>query len=142
MFMPSNITGEADRHSDYQSTQRSFALKEYPAVLEVLSHPKSKSNNATSILSTHNEQGYQVAVGVARPQTSVVDWVLVIEETHEQAFASVTELRKIILACVFGTAGFILIVTIPLAHYCHTDQEAQGSYGKINPTISTKSLWE
>lgn len=120
VFVPSNVTGDADRHSEYQATQDPFSLSNYPAVLEVLSHPKSKSNNATSTLNTHNEQGYNVAVGIARPQTSLVDWVLVIEETHEQAFASVTELRKIILACVFGSAGFILIVTIPLAHYCVT----------------------
>lgn len=46
--------------------------------------------------------------------------MLVIEETHTQAFGPVSELRKIILACVFGTAGFIAVAVIPLAHYSVT----------------------
>ncbi|OKL62765.1 Two-component system protein B [Talaromyces atroroseus] len=117
VFMPTVLSDQTDRHSQYRTTQDAFPLSKYPAVLDALAHPTSKSNNATSNLSTHNEQGYNVAVGVARPQSSLVDWVLIIEETHTQAFASVTELRKLILACVFGTAGFILLVVIPLAHY-------------------------
>jgi osomolarity two-component system, sensor histidine kinase SLN1 len=117
VFMPTILSGQTDRHSEYRDARDSFSLGQYPAVLEALSHPTSKSNNATSNLNTYNEQDYNVAVGVARPQSSLVDWVLVIEETHKQAFASVTELRKIILACVFGTAGVILLAVIPLAHY-------------------------
>ena len=44
-----------------------FALKQYPGALTVLSTINPKVNNATSFLSTTNEQGYSVAVGVARP---------------------------------------------------------------------------
>lgn len=120
VFLPSIISGQVDRHSQYRQSSTPFALKKYPEVLNMLAHPRSTSNNATSSLNTKNEQGCDVAIGVARPPTDVVDWVVIMEETHSQAFAPVVQLRKIVLACVFGTAGFIALVVCPLAHYCIT----------------------
>ncbi|QKX57174.1 uncharacterized protein TRUGW13939_04282 [Talaromyces rugulosus] len=120
VFLPSVIPGQVDRHSQYRQSSTSFALKSYPEVLNILAHPKSTSNHVTSSLDTKNEQGCDVAIGVARPPTDAVDWVVIMEETHSQAFAPVAKLRKIVLACVFGTAGFIALVVFPLAHYCIT----------------------
>lgn len=120
VFTPSLVSGFEDRHSEYRATQSTFPLAKYPTVLDALQTPRSTFDNSSSDLDTTNEQGYRVAVGVARPQSTLVDWVLVIEETHAQAFAPVSELRKIILACVFGTAGFIAVAIIPLAHYSVT----------------------
>ncbi|KAH8695230.1 putative sensor histidine kinase/response regulator TcsB/Sln1 [Talaromyces proteolyticus] len=120
VFMPPVTEGESDRHDQYRNNDAPFKLSSYPQVLGVLSNPKPTANNSTSSLATTNEQGYEVAVGVARPQTNVVDWVVIMEETHAQAFASVVQLRNIILACVFGTAGFITLIVFPLAHYSVT----------------------
>jgi osomolarity two-component system sensor histidine kinase SLN1 len=120
VFLPSVISDQVDRHSQYRQSSTPFALKSYPEVLNILAHPKFTSNHATSSLNTKNEQGCDVAIGVARPPTDVVDWVVIMEETHSQAFAPVAQLRKIVLACVFGTAGFIALVVFPLAYYCIT----------------------
>ncbi|CRG86322.1 osomolarity two-component system, sensor histidine kinase SLN1 [Talaromyces islandicus] len=120
VFLPPVIPGHADRHSQYRQSSTPFALDSYPEVLNMLAHPKSTSNHATSSLDTKNEEGYDVAVGVARPPTDLVDWVVAMEETQSQAFAPVVQLRKIVLACVFGTAGLIALVVCPLAHYCIT----------------------
>lgn len=120
VFTPSLVSGFEDRHSEYRATQTTFPLAKYPTVLHALQTPRSTYDNSSSDLDTTNEQGYRVAVGVARPQSTLVDWVLVIEETHTQAFAPVSQLRKIILACVFGTLGFIMVAVIPLAHYSVT----------------------
>lgn len=120
ILLPSVIPGQVDRHSQYRQSNTPFALKTYPEVFNMLAHPKSTSNHATSSLNTQNEQGCDVAIGVARPPSNVVDWVVIMEETHSQAFAPVAQLRKIVLACVFGTAGFVALVVFPLAHYCIT----------------------
>jgi osomolarity two-component system sensor histidine kinase SLN1 len=120
VFTPSLVSGFDDRHSEYRATLTTFPLAKYPTVLDALQTPRSTYDNSSSDLDTTNEQGYRVAVGVARPQSKLVDWILVIEETHAQAFAPVAQLRTIILACVFGTAGFIALAVIPLAHYSVT----------------------
>lgn len=57
-----------------------------------------------------------MAVGVARPQTSLVTWAVIVEQDHSEAYAPVSELRKILLGTVFGTAGLVLLLIIPCAH--------------------------
>ena len=58
-----------------------------------------------------------VAVGYARPQSSLVNWLLIVEQTHHEAWQPIERLRTIVLACVFGTMGLILIVVLPMAHF-------------------------
>jgi osomolarity two-component system sensor histidine kinase SLN1 len=117
VFKPTPIAGQDDRHSAYNKNGASFPLESYPAVRNSFATANPAINNATSDLSTSNEQGYNVAVGVARPQTTLVDWSLVVEQTHDEAWAPVIQLRNILLACVFGTAGFIALLVIPMAHF-------------------------
>lgn len=85
--------------------------------LEIMLEPYENENKSISKLSTQNERGYKVTVGVTRPQSSLVQWILVVEETHSEAFAPVARLQKIILACVFGTAGFIILVVPLVSHW-------------------------
>jgi osomolarity two-component system sensor histidine kinase SLN1 len=42
---------------------------------------------------------------------------VVVEQTHKEAFAPVVKLRKILLACVFGTFGVIALLVVPMAHF-------------------------
>ena len=114
VFNPETIPGQDNRHSDYNGS--SFPLADYPAALYELSTPIPKPDNGTSQLSTTNEQGSKVAVGVARPHTTLVDWVLILELDHADAFSPATRLRNILLACVFGTAAVIALFVIPVAH--------------------------
>jgi osomolarity two-component system sensor histidine kinase SLN1 len=117
---PAN-SGQADRHSQrsFGSGRYSnpFQLRQYPSVLQVLSSQISEPNNATSDLSTTNEQGYAVAVGVARPQTPLVSWAIVVEQDEDEAYEPIETLRKILLGCVFGTLGLILLLVFPFAHW-------------------------
>jgi osomolarity two-component system sensor histidine kinase SLN1 len=58
-----------------------------------------------------------VAVGYARPQSTLVNWLLIIEQSHEEAWEPINKLRTIVLSCVFGAIGLIFLVVIPMAHY-------------------------
>lgn len=117
---PLPAPGQTDRHGIRSFATGGFMdmfeLKQYPAALDVYYAQNPKVNNATSFLSTRNEQGYSVAVGVARPQTSLVTWAVIVEQDHSEAYAPVSELRKILLGTVFGTAGLVLLLIIPCAH--------------------------
>ncbi|EPS29265.1 hypothetical protein PDE_04214 [Penicillium oxalicum 114-2] len=119
VFEPTPLPGQASRHSK-MNTSTPFSLSMYKTALEIMNRPYSQENKTLSELSTTNEEGNSVAVGVIRPQTSLAQWILVVEETHSEAFSPVYRLRKIILACFFGTAGAILLLVPILAHFAVT----------------------
>lgn len=116
IFEPTPLPTQASRHSG-MSTDMPFILSTYPTALQVMLQPYLNVNRAISHLSTRNERGANVAVGAVRPQSTLVQWILLVEETHSEAFAPVVRLRKIILACVFGTAGAIILVVPLLTHW-------------------------
>lgn len=110
------------RHSQYLSNltafkSSNFSLKRYPAALNGFSQQHLGVNNQSSQMSATNENNVSVAVGYARPQSSLVSWLLIVEQSHSEAWAPINKLRKIVLACVFGTIGAILLVIVPLAHF-------------------------
>lgn len=94
----------------------SFPLSQYPALIDLYYNKNPKPNNATAFLSTKNEQGTPVAVGVARPQSTLVDWAVVVEKTRDEAYLPIRTLRVILLGCVFGTAILIVFLIVPCAH--------------------------
>lgn len=111
-----------DRHSQYNANlskygTSNFTEKAYPAVLAGFGNQNPVVNNASSILTTHNENNVSVAVGYARPQNALVNWLLIIEQSHDEAWEPINQLKTIVLSCVFGTVGLILIVVVPMAHY-------------------------
>ncbi|KAF3392842.1 Two-component system protein B [Penicillium rolfsii] len=116
IFEPTPLPGQASRHGQ-EATSTSFALSQYQMALDIMLEPYGHQNKSISRLSTTNEDGTKVAVGVIRPQTTLAQWILVVEETHAEAFSPVLRLRKIILACVFGTAGAILLLVPLLTHW-------------------------
>lgn len=116
IFEPTPLPTQASRHSG-MSTDMPFILSTYPTALQVMLQPYLSVNRAISHLETRNERRANVAVGAVRPQSTLVQWILLVEETHSEAFAPVVRLRKIILACVFGTAGVIILVVPLLTHW-------------------------
>ncbi|KAL3954106.1 hypothetical protein ACCO45_012062 [Purpureocillium lilacinum] len=118
---PIHMPGEVQRHAnrDYVDGQydADFSLSSYPAVFDAYYKNISGPNNATAFLSTTNEQDVRVAVGVARPQSTLVDWAVVVEKAEAEAYVPISTLRKILLGCVFGTAGLIIIFIVPTAHW-------------------------
>ncbi|KAM3438578.1 hypothetical protein MY4824_003117 [Beauveria thailandica] len=119
-FVLSPVTplGQADRHQVQQGNwDLSFVLSRYPAIHGVYSTYNGKPNNARASLTEKNEQGYPVAVGVARPRTTLVDWAIVVEKSHSEAYLPISQLRKILVGCAFGTAGLVMILIIPCAYF-------------------------
>ncbi|PFH62189.1 hypothetical protein XA68_14730 [Ophiocordyceps unilateralis] len=110
---PPRIERRPSRHGDLGS---SFPLSEYPALMGLYYNRNPTPNNATALLSTRNEQGSLVAVGVARPQSTLVDWAVIVEKTQEEAYLPIRTLRGILLGCVFGTACLIILLIFPCAH--------------------------
>lgn len=122
VFPPFPNEGQTDRHSQYNqnlSTMGSsnFSLYQYPAAMAGFGKLNPHINSAGSDLSTKNENNVTVAVGYARPQSSLVNWLLIVEQTHEEAWQPIERLRTIVLACVFATVGLLLIVVFPMAHF-------------------------
>ncbi|PVH74143.1 hypothetical protein DL98DRAFT_34611 [Cadophora sp. DSE1049] len=109
VFPPNPFQGQSNRHQRYLS---------YPAAVDGFRNYLPNSvNSADSKLTTDNEQNVSVAVGWARPQSTLVSWLLLVEQSHEEAWSPIKRLQTIVLACVFGTIGLILIVVLPMAHY-------------------------
>ncbi|RCI09188.1 hypothetical protein L249_1460 [Ophiocordyceps polyrhachis-furcata BCC 54312] len=105
-----------ERRPDRRDMGPSFPLAQYPALLDLYYNKNPQPNNATAFLSTKNEQGSAVAVGVARPQSTLVDWAVVIEKTQDEAYQPIQTLRSILLGCVFSTACLIICLIVPCAH--------------------------
>lgn len=121
LFPPPVAEDYADRHTKHnfedQTFDDPFPMPDFPAVFSVFWNRNAESvNNATSMLGSRNEQGHSVAVGVARPQTSLVTWAVVVEQDQHEANTPIRTLRNILLGCVFATAGLVLILIIPCAH--------------------------
>jgi osomolarity two-component system sensor histidine kinase SLN1 len=119
---PPNATEGRNRHTAYlanitQYGASNFSAKEYPAAVRGFGVWNNEVNQAGSMLSTRNENNVSVSVGFARPQSNLVDWLLIVEMTHKEAWEPVEKLRLIVLACVFGSIGLILLVVIPTAHF-------------------------
>ena len=122
IFPPVPIPGQIDRHTKYNSNltqlgSSNFTESAYPAIVAGFGNHNPAINNASSMLSTTNENNVTVAVGYARPASTLVEWLLIIEQSHDEAWAPITTLRKIVLACVLGTMALILVVALPMAHY-------------------------
>ncbi|EXF77206.1 hsp90-like protein [Colletotrichum fioriniae PJ7] len=117
---PNPLSGQGDRHDERSwsagKDDDPFPMKDYPAVLASFTKQIATPNNSSSMLSTNNEQGLPVAVGFARTNTALVNWTVVVEQAKSEADTPIETLRNIILGCVFGTAGLIIILIFPCAH--------------------------
>jgi len=117
--LPPNETYKDPRHSQraFGTSQASFAMHNYPIVLDAVTSSTGQINNQGGRISTQNEQGVQVSVGYAVPSSRMVDWVLLLEQSKEEVYQPIVTLRKVLIACVFGSALVVILLTLPLAHY-------------------------
>lgn len=116
---PTLRTNQRDSHETYGYAQNATAFdwSKFPAIQRGYTEATGASNNAGSIISTDNEEGRNVAVGYALVNSSMVDWMYVVEQDHSEVWKPIYRLRNVIIACVFGTAGAMLILAFPVAHY-------------------------
>ena len=112
-------SSRSTRHAKYTfgNPDTPFTMGSYPAVLNAVSINNNDLNNAGSLLKSKNEEGDQVSVGFAMSSTDVVDWIVVVEQSHAEVIQPINHLRNVLLACVFGTVGGILLLLFPIAHY-------------------------
>jgi osomolarity two-component system sensor histidine kinase SLN1 len=110
----------ANRHTKHDLASRNysqpFKSTEYNAAYKAFTYKNPAVNNASSMLSTTNEEGIAVAVGYARPPTALVNWTVIIEQARSEAFVPINTLQHILLGTVFGTAGVVLLFIVPCAH--------------------------
>ncbi|KAK5147244.1 hypothetical protein LTR04_000879, partial [Oleoguttula sp. CCFEE 6159] len=110
---------DSSRHMSHAvgTANAPFDISTFPAVQTGLTQNQQSTNNAGSLISTHNEEGLSVSVGFAIPDTSLCDWIVVLEQEQSEVWAPINHLRNVLLACVFGTVGALLLLTLPLAHF-------------------------
>lgn len=101
---PQNNATLGNRHLDraYNSTggpELPFQMKSFPAVLNAYTKDSHAVNNAAAMINSHNEEGKEVSVGYAVPNSAMVDWILVFEQSHHEVTAPITHLRNVLLAC-------------------------------------------
>ena len=115
---PTQNSSRSTRHSmrAYGMPNLPFQMQHYPAVLDAYTSNTGSRNNAGSLISTTNEENDHVSVGYALPTSSMVDWALIVEQSYAEVIAPIHRLRNVLVACVFGTVGAILLLLLPLAH--------------------------
>ncbi|KAF2789147.1 hypothetical protein K505DRAFT_352768 [Melanomma pulvis-pyrius CBS 109.77] len=116
---PTPRTDQIPRHGIYDTSLQSpaFEWDKFPAIRQGFTVGTGATNNAGSIISTNNEEGEHVAVGYAIVNNSMVDWMVVVEQSHSEVWAPIYRLRNVIVACVFGTMGAMLLLAFPVAHF-------------------------
>lgn len=93
-----------------------FEMSRYPALLHAFSEDNAEIQNAGSLLSTTNEENRHVSAGFALPLSPMVDWAVLVEQSHGEVTAPIDHLRNVLIACVFGTSGVLLLLVFPIAH--------------------------
>ena len=100
----------------YGTPNGAFEMNQYPAVVEAYTKHHNQIQNAGSMISTQNEEKRHVSVGFALPVSPMVDWVVLVEQSHGEVTAPIHRLRNVLVACVFGTTGVLLLLVFPIAH--------------------------
>ncbi|KAF2214387.1 hypothetical protein CERZMDRAFT_95658 [Cercospora zeae-maydis SCOH1-5] len=117
-LMPLNTTVAA-RHPNRTAGALNppFKAGAYPAVESAIIGDNRGIDDVNSMLRTHNEADHSVSVSYSVPPTTLVDWVVVVEQAKSEVWKPINDLRAIILACLFAVMGFWLIVSFPIAHW-------------------------
>ncbi|KAL8764700.1 MAG: hypothetical protein Q9209_007923 [Squamulea sp. 1 TL-2023] len=111
---PSRSTRHTSR--DWGQTNTTFEMRQYRAVLDGYTENKGARKSSGSILSTRNEENKHVSAGYALAKAPMVDWLLIVEQSYGEVHEPIDRLRNILLACVFGTAGLVIVLLFPIAH--------------------------
>ena len=116
---PAQNVSRSTRHASraFGTSNAPFRMEDFPAVLDAYSLLPDDTASSGSMISTHNEEGDRVSVGYSVPVSPLVDWVLLVEQTYGEVTAPIRRLRDILLACVFGTVGVLLLFLLPIAHF-------------------------
>jgi osomolarity two-component system sensor histidine kinase SLN1 len=118
-LMPPTQRQGIKRHGQYDTAldPQPFDWTRYPAIRKGFTEATGATNNAGSLIDTRNEAGDHVAVGYAMVRNPMVTWLVLIEQSHDEVWGPIFHLRKVLLACVFGAMGALMLLAFPVAHY-------------------------
>jgi osomolarity two-component system sensor histidine kinase SLN1 len=118
-LVPPTNRADVKRHGQYDTAldPPSFDWTRYPAIRKGFTEATGNTNNAGSVIDARNEDNDKVAVGYAIVQSPMVTWMIAVEQEHNEVWGPIYNLRKVILACVFGTLGAMMLLAFPIAHY-------------------------
>ncbi|KAK5111598.1 hypothetical protein LTR85_011827 [Meristemomyces frigidus] len=110
---------DAKRHPGHTvgTANAPFNAKSFPAIVSALARNNDDYDNSGALIKTHNENGDKVSVGYAMPQSSMVNWAILVSQARSEVWQPINRLRDILIACVFATAAFMAIIAFPLAHF-------------------------
>ncbi|KAA8894984.1 hypothetical protein FN846DRAFT_365203 [Sphaerosporella brunnea] len=100
-----------------------FSVKQqvnrFPVVAGAWRHSKGNGDYSGVTLETKDAFGTKVSVGYATVAFDATNssFLLLVEQAHSETFEPMYRLRRIVIGCVFGTVGLILIFTFPAAHF-------------------------
>ena len=115
---PTINSSRTTRHSKAAfPSNYSFPYSQFQAIQTVFTTNQNAQSNAGSNLDTYNEEGDHVSVGYALVGAAAADWAVIVEEDYNEVHQPFNDLRNVLLACIFGTIGFIVLSVFPLAHY-------------------------
>jgi osomolarity two-component system sensor histidine kinase SLN1 len=139
-LVPPTNRDDVKRHvqDDANLNLPSFDWTQYPAVRKGFTEATGMTNNAGSIIETRNQDGDGVAVGYALVQSPMVSWMIAVEQEHDEVWGPIYNLRKVILACVFGTMGAMLLLAFPVAHF--SSRPIRRLRDATKKTVSPQSL--
>lgn len=118
-ILPLNDTS-AGRHPKHvkSSDNAPFNASDYPIIYNAIAAAEINSSDSSGAnVKAKNEAGKPVSVGYAKAQSSIVDWIVLVEQDREEIWQPINRLRDVIVACVFATAAFMAIISYPLAHF-------------------------
>jgi osomolarity two-component system sensor histidine kinase SLN1 len=117
--LPPTNRQDLKRHGGNDNAQPDapFDWSQFVAVRRGFTERTGTVSNAGSDMSVRNELGDRVSVGYAIVQSTLVDWMILLEMSYDEVWSPITHLRTLILACVFGTIGALLLLVLPVAHY-------------------------
>lgn len=120
---PSNSTLSFRHSHQYNQSKfqdRSFPMRDYPAVLDAWTKRNHDVDNAGAFISTVNEQNAKVSVGYAILSSPLVQWVLLVEQSVSEVVAPIIHLRDVVIICVFSVIGLLVVIILPIAHFSVT----------------------
>lgn len=118
-ILPLNDTYRSRHPNHVRDTPNAvFNSTEYPVINKALeAASRNASDNSGANVRAKNEANDAVSVGYATAQSPIVNWVVIVEQSRKEVWKPINQLRDVILACVFATAGLMAVIAYPLAHF-------------------------
>ncbi|KAJ8607442.1 hypothetical protein MRB53_040292 [Persea americana] len=116
-IFPPNTTGTANATlADVYATGVPVNSMQLPVVKTALQATASSDYSGASLRGV-TADGTAVSYGYALAKVLIVDWIVLVQSPRSEVWEPINNLRNTILACLFATAAFMIVISYPLAHF-------------------------